>query len=830
MGLGKTVEMIALILSNLSAIPKPTLPLHNYVVLDKNLTKKRNLAEHERKRHKNDRGVDHQMGPAETQLLANPVIDDKRCGTGNVVGGENNRPNKKRKLTPDNPTAYDSSSCFTYTSTNQTTEQPPSPPSSLELHSFEGDKSIVKVENGTTTYSSTTSASFPSLTLHPTNTNDYRTGDTIGPMNDEVETTRGSMRPHRTIRHKFIGLDKAIDINPNHSNTDSNQLNAPLYNTSPNNVEEGSVETGHDDRFGQHEDDIPIGKKRKQPEPLRAKSKTRALARSHPNSNSRRSIVTHRHVVGDEDLPWLQNGEVINRIDTDGTRAVDAMSYDIKPELTQSPVKSSMQSNRRNREGKEAEVDKDERKHMVAKGEELHEGEEGSESDDPSDHPDNNNYHDHDHDHVSLESRSIQEIIDESLLAAVVGPTTMNRASDYPPVSQDGWLERAIRAQERERTILEQRLVCAQESTKQSYASLCLDIDAVIRQVNSMNNMTPSQVELNGGSVDALRSNCNDDKSEQKELYDGISFDDSSTNATIRTSHRARGRKSMNSQYTGDQIKQQVPSASTSTNLQSQDYSDTTAQLILSPATLVVCPTSLIHQWRQELTRHAPHLRHVAYHIVGHQYPSTSEDAARALLLGMLEDKVESFADRADERGARGSVLPPQRIVLNERERAKRGLPPLVPSSVTFSSVRDHQSLPQSRDNTDSAADYPCLPEITTYEGSNVYSCTLRDILSADVVVTTYEVLAAQINFGKHQKYTFRQAKKYNTACSPLLQIHWHRCILDEAQHVRSAASTPATMAARISATYRWCVRYEFNACITDVILVHLPSVLIYHL
>ena len=77
--------------------------------------------------------------------------------------------------------------------------------------------------------------------------------------------------------------------------------------------------------------------------------------------------------------------------------------------------------------------------------------------------------------------------------------------------------------------------------------------------------------------------------------------------------------------------------------------------------------------------------------------------------------------------------------------------------------------------------------------------------LEADIVLTTYATLAAEIDFAPCQR-TLRRAKRYQIPASPLIRHHWWRLVLDEAQQVSSGFSKVATMAQKIVARHRWCV------------------------
>lgn len=226
-----------------------------------------------------------------------------------------------------------------------------------------------------------------------------------------------------------------------------------------------------------------------------------------------------------------------------------------------------------------------------------------------------------------------------------------------------------------------------------------------------------------------------------------------------------------------------------------QPRTERAKRLIASPATLIVCPTSLMHQWASELSRHAPGLRHATYHIVSNQYPDRlfcgPSDVGPLFAFSELDDNVFPVfagADAGDAAGGMGAWAGHSSRTASAGGR---------PSSRSTAPQQQSQVPPEPSTTLG-------LPGFGTV---HVYSCTLRELLAADVVITTYEVLAAQLHFSRPLKYRFRQTKKYRIPSSPLLQIHWHRCLLDEAQYIKNAVSSPTLMAARLSATHRWCVR-----------------------
>lgn len=86
-----------------------------------------------------------------------------------------------------------------------------------------------------------------------------------------------------------------------------------------------------------------------------------------------------------------------------------------------------------------------------------------------------------------------------------------------------------------------------------------------------------------------------------------------------------------------------------------------------------------------------------------------------------------------------------------------------------------------------------------------------KTLLNADVVLTTYSALRADMNMVialRVPRQAMRHARRYKATPTPLMALRWHRVALDESQMVgvTSSLSKTAQMASFIRATYRWGV------------------------
>jgi len=83
----------------------------------------------------------------------------------------------------------------------------------------------------------------------------------------------------------------------------------------------------------------------------------------------------------------------------------------------------------------------------------------------------------------------------------------------------------------------------------------------------------------------------------------------------------------------------------------------------------------------------------------------------------------------------------------------------------------------------------------------------LKSLATSDVVISTYSVLAAEINFTQlNPTKALRNESKYPRPQSPIMQLSWWRVLLDEAQMVESGVSKAAVVARMIPRENAWCV------------------------
>ncbi|KAK7532219.1 SNF2 family N-terminal domain-containing protein [Phyllosticta citribraziliensis] len=83
----------------------------------------------------------------------------------------------------------------------------------------------------------------------------------------------------------------------------------------------------------------------------------------------------------------------------------------------------------------------------------------------------------------------------------------------------------------------------------------------------------------------------------------------------------------------------------------------------------------------------------------------------------------------------------------------------------------------------------------------------VQDLLQYDVVLTTYSVLSREIHYTHDGTVRpLRRAKQYEPRRSPLVQISWWRCCIDEAQMIESGVSQAAQVASRIPKIMPWAI------------------------
>ncbi|XP_030929365.1 E3 ubiquitin-protein ligase SHPRH-like [Quercus lobata] len=102
------------------------------------------------------------------------------------------------------------------------------------------------------------------------------------------------------------------------------------------------------------------------------------------------------------------------------------------------------------------------------------------------------------------------------------------------------------------------------------------------------------------------------------------------------------------------------------------------------------------------------------------------------------------------------------------------------------------------------------------YEGvkitplSNTSVADISELVGADIVLTTYDVLKEDLSHDsdRHEgdRRLMRFQKRYPVVPTPLTRIFWWRICLDEAQMVECNAAAATEMALRLHAKHRWCI------------------------
>lgn len=84
----------------------------------------------------------------------------------------------------------------------------------------------------------------------------------------------------------------------------------------------------------------------------------------------------------------------------------------------------------------------------------------------------------------------------------------------------------------------------------------------------------------------------------------------------------------------------------------------------------------------------------------------------------------------------------------------------------------------------------------------------LEDFVQRDVVITTYSVLAKEVHYAVDppERSLRQRERKHTRPRSPLVQTHWWRVCLDEAQMVESGVSAAAQVASLLPREHGWAV------------------------
>ena len=173
--------------------------------------------------------------------------------------------------------------------------------------------------------------------------------------------------------------------------------------------------------------------------------------------------------------------------------------------------------------------------------------------------------------------------------------------------------------------------------------------------------------------------------------------------------------------------------------------------------TLIITPMSIVYQWQAEINKHAP---------------------SSKVLIYKPDMQINLFPSSPSQSTASAAL----------------GLSPATTAPATSSATSPMSPTVGS-------------PSLSAAPGSSapVSSATLA-LSEYDIVLCNYSILASQVNYSQQPHYNLRFAKQYAVPLSPLLEVHWHRLVLDEAQRVQSPTANSARMCQRVNASYRWAV------------------------
>ena len=87
---------------------------------------------------------------------------------------------------------------------------------------------------------------------------------------------------------------------------------------------------------------------------------------------------------------------------------------------------------------------------------------------------------------------------------------------------------------------------------------------------------------------------------------------------------------------------------------------------------------------------------------------------------------------------------------------------------------------------------------------------TAAELAEADIVLTTFDVLANDVNHDADKSggrpVRGNRVRRFPTLATPLVRLRWWRVVIDEAQMIEGAHKLAAQMANHLTMVNRWCV------------------------
>jgi E3 ubiquitin-protein ligase SHPRH len=235
-------------------------------------------------------------------------------------------------------------------------------------------------------------------------------------------------------------------------------------------------------------------------------------------------------------------------------------------------------------------------------------------------------------------------------------------------------------------------------------------------------------------------------------------------------------------------------------------------------STLIVCPAPILDQWLTEIHRH---LKPGALKVLVYRgqppvrlplRPLSLLPSGLSLHTRPTTRRLRKHPEKNDEdapvltRASRERT----RLCLHRRELKAGRLTATIKLRIVTCGISGERSL------------YGAGPQGASLGGDPTTVYSAADMAAADIVLTTYDVLRADIHHDPScpldathpaaagpaaaPPRVLRGTKRYKVLPTPLTRLHWWRVCVDEAQLVESSTAAAAAMARLLPCTHCWAV------------------------